>query len=622
MSYPPFVTNPLSKLKYNSTFAAARRSRLNAATAGATTARRAGALLALFAIITAAVGYAGLSPVAAAAAASPADKASATVSLQPVALWPEANSGARAWLIAPAWFQLFPVDTLNTYAADCATPKRDFDLGETVCARTSIPSSFFFFHRLTWIDPNNHVLDTASFNASEQTNVFTLPGTPTSFIDGNTVDNRGTWRVDLRTADGSRSATVSFDVHEPANPRADLQIAVGGGDRVVDSGATVTVKVSVYNAGPDAATDVQVSALSISGLSLQSFSAAVGGDCGAGGACALATLPRGAHALFFATYSVTARGGAEATAEATVAADTQDPRPRSNSDTVAFTVSQTSGETQTCTLTPPPPISVNGSEIPDPNDPSETLYGAFVTYAVDAEGDSCSPVQCDVPSGSLFPAGTTLVTCTAASGDSATFPVTVSDTRAFTINLIGANPLRVDCNTTPPFADPGATTNRVGVTPTAVSTVDPNTPGAYTITYTATDGANTVTATRSVNVVDDSPPTVTLSGDNPRTDEVETQEMTIECHTGFTDPGATANDACKGDLTSQIQVSGTVDPNTVGSYTITYTAADDHGTPGDASDDLVGSVTRTIHVVDTTAPTITLTGGNVLTAECHGAFTD
>ena len=613
MSRPPIATNSLSKLKNISSFAATRRPRLSGLLACATTARRMGAFLALFAI-TVTIFYSSST-----SAAAPRGKASAN--LQPAASRPEAGYSARLLLLSPVMFQLFPVDELNTYAADCVTPKTDFNLGETVCARTTFPTSFFSFRQVTFINPGNYILDGALVRTSGQTNLFTLPGTALSAIGDDSVDNRGTWRVDLRSADGSRSATASFDVHEPANPRADLQISVGTGDRAVESGSSVPVKVVIYNAGPDAATNVEVSALSASGLSLQSFAEATGADCGTDGICTLASLPRGEHALFVATYDITAAAGTSIGARATATSDTEDPRPSSNSDSFSFTTLQATNETQNCTLTAPQPISVNGSEIPDPNDPSETLYGAVVTYTVDGEGDACSPIQCDSPSGSLFPSGTTLVTCTAGSGDSVIFPVTVVDTRALNITLNGANPLTVECNSVPPFADPGATTNRPGITPNASSNVNPNAPGTYTITYTATDGTNTATATRTVNVIDDSPPHITLNGDDPLTeDEIETQEITVECHTGFTDPGATANDACNGP--SPVSVTGTVDPNTVGTYTLTYSATDQHGTPGDPSDDLVATITRTIHVVDTTAPVITLTGGNVLTAECHVAFTD
>ncbi|HEV7904529.1 MAG TPA: immunoglobulin-like domain-containing protein [Pyrinomonadaceae bacterium] len=590
---------------------------------------RAGAFLALFAVV-ATVFYTGTS--SAASPAAPSMKGAPQSALSGARQF-EARENLNAWLPVAMMFQPPSLlETVETYAADCSgSPKKDFNVGgtegEQVCVKATFPAAFLSSRRITLIDPAGNIRDSAIITSSGQTNVFTLPNEATSQIGDQTVDNRGTWRIDLRSFSGSRRATASFDLHELANPVADLQISASSADETVETASTVQLKIVVYNAGPDTATNLQVSAPSVSGLALQSFDQGAA-DCGS--TCTVASLAPGSQAVFAATYNVTAAAGTTVGSQVTVTSDTEDPRPASNTDKFAFKVAADTGQTQTCDLTPPAPITVNGSEFPDPNDPSETLYGAVVNYTVGAEGASCEPVQCDTPSGSFFPVGTTTVTCTAASGDFTLFPVTVNDTRAFKIDLIGANPLAVECHSVPPFADPGATTNRPGVAPTAVSTVNPNAPGSYTITYTATydngtpaDTSDDVVATpvvRTVNVVDDAPPQITLVGDDLTTDEIETQEMTVECHTGFTDPGATVTDACDGAV--PLVVSGTVDPNTVGIYTITYSATDQQGTPADPSDDLVATITRTIHVVDTTAPVITLNGANPMTVECHTSFTD
>jgi uncharacterized protein len=78
-------------------------------------------------------------------------------------------------------------------------------------------------------------------------------------------------------------------------------------------------------------------------------------------------------------------------------------------------------------------------------------------------------------------------------------------------------------------------------------------------------------------------PVVTLNGVSP---------MAVEAFTPFTDPGATAHDD-EGTLT--VTVSGAVDANTPGDYTLTYTATNGY---------LTTSVTRLVRVRDTTAPTI------------------
>jgi len=129
--------------------------------------------------------------------------------------------------------------------------------------------------------------------------------------------------------------------------------------------------------------------------------------------------------------------------------------------------------------------------------------------------------------------------------------------------------------------------------------------GSHTITLTVSSSGGSSDDTVVINVVDTQAPTITLNGANP---------MTVECHTTFTDPGATANDGCAGDLTSSIIVTGSVNPNVVGSYTLTYSVSDGNGHTTTA--------TRTVNVVDSTKPVITLNGANPMTVECHSTFTD
>jgi sugar lactone lactonase YvrE len=110
--------------------------------------------------------------------------------------------------------------------------------------------------------------------------------------------------------------------------------------------------------------------------------------------------------------------------------------------------------------------------------------------------------------------------------------------------------------------------------------------GSHTITLTvSSSGGGSSDDTLVVNIVDTTSPVISISGANP---------LTVECHTSFTDPGATANDACAGSVA--VTSSGVVDANTPGTYMITYSATD--GTNS-------ATAKRTVNVVDTTPPVIT-----------------
>lgn len=74
-------------------------------------------------------------------------------------------------------------------------------------------------------------------------------------------------------------------------------------------------------------------------------------------------------------------------------------------------------------------------------------------------------------------------------------------------------------------------------------------------------------------------PTVSITGDGT---------ITLSLGDAWVDPGATANDAEDGDISTKIAVTGTVNTDQVGEYTLTYKVADDAGNEG--------SATRTVKV--------------------------
>lgn len=77
-------------------------------------------------------------------------------------------------------------------------------------------------------------------------------------------------------------------------------------------------------------------------------------------------------------------------------------------------------------------------------------------------------------------------------------------------------------------------------------------------------------------VKDTEAPVITLKGGNPDT---------ISLNAGYTDPGATATDNTGGDISSKITVSGlaSLNKDSVGIYTITYSVSDEAGNSASAT---------------------------------------
>ena len=120
------------------------------------------------------------------------------------------------------------------------------------------------------------------------------------------------------------------------------------------------------------------------------------------------------------------------------------------------------------------------------------------------------------------------------------------------------------------YVDEGATVDLGSqLTNTDLSNVQNTAVGSFDVVYTATDGNTTVTSTRTVTVVDTTPPVITLIGDNP---------YEVVGRTTYVDPGATAD----GGETVTVNTSG-VNMNAPGNYTVTYSATDAYGNIGTAS---------------------------------------
>jgi hypothetical protein len=231
--------------------------------------------------------------------------------------------------------------------------------------------------------------------------------------------------------------------------------------------------------------------------------------------------------------------------------------------------------------------------------------GAFVFYNPPITNGTCGNTVCSPPSLSFFPVGSTLVTCTNDAGSSCSFSIIVTRTDPPSVTLNGPAFMNSECHTS--FTDPGAmgSDSCVGLLPVITNgSVNPNVPGYYLLQYVATGpGGQSATNTRTVRIVDTIPPVVTILGPNPATNE---------CHVAVQDPGATASDSCAGNLA--VLKNNAVNPNVPGMYSITYTATDPSGNSA--------TIVRTVYVVDTTPPTVTLLGSTPMTVLWNGSFAD
>lgn len=230
--------------------------------------------------------------------------------------------------------------------------------------------------------------------------------------------------------------------------------------------------------------------------------------------------------------------------------------------------------------------------------------------------DTCAGALVPIPSGSVNTSSPGDYTITYNVQDpagnaavSVSRVVTVVDTTAPVISLIGQSSVTVECHSA--YTDNGATASDTcdgALTPQPTSNVNVDDPGVYTVTYNVSDSAGNaaVPVTRTVTVQDTTLPQIALNG---------ASTVTVECHTGaYNELGATATDTCDGSLTTDIEITGSVDVNTPNSYTINYRVTDDAGN---------GATTaRTVIVLDSVAPVITLVGSAEITVECGGSYTD
>lgn len=136
--------------------------------------------------------------------------------------------------------------------------------------------------------------------------------------------------------------------------------------------------------------------------------------------------------------------------------------------------------------------------------------------------------------------------------------------------------------------------------------VDADKVGTYTIAYNVKDEAGNAAkeVKRTITVVDNTKPVIKMLGNSP---------VTIEAGKKYVDEGATAYDNYDHNITGLIVTTSNIDTSKVGTYHVIYNVTD-------SSDNNAKEVTRTVYVVDTTAPTINLIGSDPVTNEVYNAY--
>ena len=189
-----------------------------------------------------------------------------------------------------------------------------------------------------------------------------------------------------------------------------------------------------------------------------------------------------------------------------------------------------------------------------------------------------------------------------------TYPEPPADTTPPVITLVGASSLSLEIGEAYEELGATATDDTDGDISSDIvidsSAVDESSLGDYSVTYNVSDSAGnqaeekvrTVSVVETAGPVDNTPPVITLIGDNPQT---------IDLNAAYTELGATATDDIDGDISDSIVIDvSAVSTNIVGSYDVIYSVSDSAGNQAEP-------VARVVSVVD---PNATATKISVLTA--------
>ncbi len=194
---------------------------------------------------------------------------------------------------------------------------------------------------------------------------------------------------------------------------------------------------------------------------------------------------------------------------------------------------------------------------------------------------------------------------------SVTRTVTITDTTPPSMSLNGSWTQTLEAFSGV-YTDSGATWTDIvdgsGIVISYSGSVNTKLPWNYTLLYRKIDAHGNTGAilSRTVTIIDTTPPVLTLSG---------ASSVTLEATLGtYTDPGVTWTDIVDNTGSIATAYSGSVNMKVPGAYTLLYRKIDNAGN--------TGSISRTVTIIDTTPPVLTLSGVTPMTIAHGSVFTD
>ena len=213
--------------------------------------------------------------------------------------------------------------------------------------------------------------------------------------------------------------------------------------------------------------------------------------------------------------------------------------------------------------------------------------------------DTMNPNSITIPEGNVGPGSSDM---TMVQGDFNTFPMATATDLGYASNTLTWSISYIDTNGAPQTASPG-------------DPIPATYEGITTYTYIVTDGSgNSSTADMTVTVMDNgdvTPPTINLLG---------SPNEVVEVGSGpWQDAGVFAVDNFDGVITNvtvsytdfQGQSVGSIDTTALGSYNVIYSVSDTSFN--------TATISRTVTIVDSTAPEITILGENPVLVEIGSA---